>query len=138
MAEEPHVAIDDAVRNFILTVPLGDDGEVLTEEHVGEFPGLGLKNKLPYISIEVVSGAADYLEQDPVVDIDVFADSRAQAKKLAAALQLAFLRYPHSVQVADRTITIDRAVCISLPVKLPWEDEKIRRQSATYQFSVRR
>lgn len=135
MEELPHVYADDLAREAILGFHLEGIDDPL---QVGEFPGSDLDEKLPYVSVEVVTGRADYFEQDPIVDIDVFAKTRAEAKKLAGAIQLAFLQYPHSVQVAEREVTIDTVNCNRLPVKMPWEDPQIRRQAATYQFSVRR
>jgi hypothetical protein len=135
MAEETHVDADELIRELVLSLAL--DG-IETPHQVGEFPGSDLEKHLPYIAIEVVTGTADYFEQEPIIDVDVFASSRAEAKKVAGAIQLAFLQYPWSVQVAGRNVTIDEMRCNRLPVKLPWEDPEIRRQSATYQFSARR
>lgn len=135
MAEETHVYADELMRELVLSLGIE---ELEDPEQVGEFPGSDLKDRLPYVAIEVVTGTADYFEQEPIIDIDVFASSRSEAKKVAAALQLAFLQYPWSVQVAERNVTIDEVRCNRTPVKLPWEDPEVRRQSATYQLSVRR
>lgn len=135
-ATETHPYADDIVWAFLETLEL--EGVDDPDTQIGEWPGSDLDQKLPYIAVEVVDGPADYLESEPVVDIDVFAATRKGAKSIAAAIQLAFLRYPSGVNVAGTWVTIDRVVCTGLPVKREWDDPSIRRQSATYQLTVRR
>ena len=132
---------DDGVRALLLAqtdLVLGPLGE----SNFGEYPGtdlLGSIGDLAYVSIEVVDGDADRFESEPVIDIDVFAKSRTKAKSVAAAIALVLLRYPQTVEVKEgQFFTIDRASCNRFPVKMPWDDSEIRRQSATYQLSVRR
>lgn len=133
-----YIYADEGLRSLILAQNDAILGQ-LDDDNLGEYPGTDLLDKLPYVSIEVVDGSGDRFETEPVVDIDVFAASRAEAKSVAAAIALLILRYPESVQVAGGQIfTIDSATCIRFPVKLPWEDSQIKRQSATYQLSVRR
>lgn len=132
---EPYIDVQDVVWALIDSLELP---EIQDEEQVGEYPGTDLASKLPYIAVETIAGARNLFESDAIVDIDVFSATRGQAKKLAGDLSLALLRYPRSVQVGSAKVTIDEAVCTSLPAKRPWEDEKIRRQSATYSITVRR
>lgn len=136
----PHIYADEGIRALILAqtdLILGPLGDL----NIGEYPGADLKTRIgdyAYVSIEVVDGNADRFESEPVVDVDVFALTRAKAKSVAAAIMLLFVRYPETVQVAGGHFTIDRASCLRSPVKLPWDDDTIKRQSATYQLSVRR
>lgn len=131
---QPHEYGDNIAHALITAL----DIEGVADASVGEFPGSGLAEKLPYVSVELVDGVQDFFESNPVVDIDVFAGSRAEAKRVAAAIVMGFLRYPRSVQVKDVVVTIDSVSILTSPVKRPWEDSNIRRQSATIQFSVRR
>lgn len=132
---------DEGLRSLILAQADAVLGP-LESVNVGEYPGEDLLVRIgdqAYVSIEVVDGNGDRFESEPVVDIDVFALSRAKAKLVAAGIALLLVRYPESTTLSSgRVFTIDRATCLRDPVKMPWEDSGIRRQSATYQLSIRR
>lgn len=105
---------------------------------VGETPGTGLAEKLPYVAVDLQGGAQDYFQDDPVLDIDCFAPTKAAAKLLAAEVSAFLCCYPHTVMVGTRRFTIDSVGVVRRPVPEPWDDESIRRVSATYQLSARR
>lgn len=132
---------DEGLRGLILAQSDAILGP-LQSINVGEFPGEDLLGRIgdkAYVAIEVIDGNGDRFGSEPVIDIDVFALTRAKAKSVAAAVALLILRYPESVALSGgRVFTIDSANCTRFPVKLPWDDEQIKRQSATYQLSVRR
>lgn len=110
----------------------------LLEINVGLFPGTALGDKLPYIAIEVQGGGQDYFTDEPLVDMDFFATTHGGANLLAGEVTSFFLRYPQSIVVGTRRFTIDRVGVVRRSVKEPWDDENIGRESATFQFTIRR
>ena len=137
MADEtPFRDPEEATREFVLDC--FKDLEDFGAANVGNFPGPGLAEKLPYVSVDLVDGPADYFEASPIMAIDVFAGRKDLAKKLAWELQLYFMRYPQVVEVQGRAFVLDFAECLSIPHDVPWDDTKVRRQSARYQITSRR
>lgn len=110
----------------------------LDEINVGNFPTTGLAQKLPYVSVELQGGLQTYFEDEPLIDLDFFATTKDGAKNLAAEVLASLLDSHRTVVVGSRRFTIDTVGVIRRPVKEPWDDEKIRRQSAIIQISIRR
>lgn len=134
MSETPHVDVVTATRALLL-----QEFPTLTPARVGEWPGVKETYDPYYVAITELSGFADYFEQSVSVDIDVFAPTRAVAKMWAFDIQLMLLRYPWSVSLgANSSCTIDSVTCDSTPKSMPWDDEAIRRQGATYNLTLRR
>lgn len=110
----------------------------LAPVNIGRFPGTSLGDKLPYVAIEIQGGAQNYFTDEPVMDIDYFAATNAATSLLAAEVSAFLLGYPHTVLVGTRRFTIDSVGIPRRPVQEPWDDENIGRESATYQFTIRR
>lgn len=98
-----------------------------------ETPDTDLESKLPFIRVGRVGGApargAEHTDR-PVVDIDVFASTRAVAKRIALECQALLMATPHP---------IDRCNVLIGPQKLPWvEGFPIVRLFASYHLDLRR
>lgn len=151
MTELPFIDPVEGARALILkwidsgAVDLSWEGQsavLAAGDHVGELPDAGIGERLPFIALDLVGGGQDYFEDHPFIAIDVFTNRRgggkARAKKIAAGISLAFLRYPDSVVVGERIFQIDSATSVQSPMAVPWGDENIRRITARYELSVRR
>jgi hypothetical protein len=91
-----------------------------------------------YISVEIIDGYATELEDEPIVEINVWGRKWSKVKSTHVEISDAILRYPRSVAVGDRRFVIDNPRCNSRAAREDWPDEKVRRMSAVFQFSVRR
>lgn len=133
MEERPHGDIEAIVRQAII------DGLEYEAATVGDFPTIGDDFAPYYVSVGSEGGAADYFEQNAVVDIDVFAPLRSQSKLVAFAIQLLLLRYPRVVRLGpDERWVIDKVTCDIMPRRMPWDDESVRRTGAQYTLTLRR
>lgn len=92
-----------------------------------------LLDKLPFIRVRKVDGFRGKLADQPVCEIDTFALKRAVAQPLSEQVYERLMGRPRSPSPA-----IDTTFCNESPRELPWGDERIRRWSATYGFSLRR
>lgn len=86
------------------------------------------------VRVGLLAGRDDGVTDYSVVDVDVFADSRATAYAWAVGIRSQVTSGPHRVGSA----VIDRVVTEEKPRRLPWEDENIWRFGATYRISARR
>jgi hypothetical protein len=98
-----------------------------------ETPDEDLASKLPFIRIGRVGGApargAEHTDR-PVIDVDVFASTRAEAKLMSNEILQFLLSSPHP---------IDNCNVLIGPQKLPWvEGIPIRRMFASYHLDLRR
>ena len=101
--------------------------------HVGsEPPGPSLDTRLPFVVARRMGGPDDFFTDYPVIDIDVFGRSRAQAYDLAEGVRTALLAKPRVGGV-----TIDTVQTRTF-MRRPWENTQIRRWGATYELSARR
>lgn len=91
-----------------------------------------------WVRIEQVGGTSDELNLYPVLDVDVFAKSRAAAKTAANAISAELLGYARTVNVGGRSYAIGRAESISDPVRRPYDDSSTVRIGATYELPLRR
>lgn len=136
MAELAHIDPESGLRAMVMAAT------GYPEARVGQWPEsddfVTLSEKLIYVSVEVNGGEQDYFESAPIIDIDVFALKKLDAKNAIATIVLYFLRYPQSVVVDGRHFMVDAVDIISVPQDMPWEDPKIRRQSVTIKPTVRR
>jgi hypothetical protein len=95
-------------------------------------PDLG--NLLPFIRVTRFGGADDRITDTARVDIDVFGATRPDAYPLAETVRQRMLAAPHTVNgVVIGTVTTDAA-----PTEVPWDDQLIRRWTASYQVKARR
>lgn len=98
-----------------------------------ETPDEALEASLPFIRVGRVGGAtargAEHTDR-PVVDVDVMASTRADAKRISLEVQALLLSRPHP---------IDKCTVLIGPQKVPWvEGIPIRRMFASYHLDLRR
>jgi hypothetical protein len=98
-----------------------------------ETPDTDLQTKLPFIRVGRVGGApargSEHTDR-PVVDVDVFSSTRAEAKLMSNEILQLLLSAPHP---------IDNCNVLIGPQKLPWvEGIPIRRMFASYHLDLRR
>lgn len=86
------------------------------------------------VRVGLVTGRDDRFTNYAVVDVDVFARTRADALGTAEQIRQWLLGYPRAVGTA----VIDVVTTETAPTPAPWEDENVRRYLATYRISTRR
>ncbi len=87
-----------------------------------------------FVRVSLVTGRDDRITDYSVVDIDVFASSRAVAYAWAQDIRSRLTGGPHRAGSG----VIDRVVTEEKPRRLPWADENVRRFGSTYRISARR
>lgn len=103
-----------------------------------EFPDQITEELLPFIRVERIGGARMRLSDHPIVDIDVLAKTRGEARLVSEAISSLLFRYPGMVVVGTRGVKFDSVECLRSPTRAPYDDDTVRRYGATYQISVRR
>jgi hypothetical protein len=98
-----------------------------------QVPDDNLESQLPFIRVGRTGGApiqgAEHTDR-PVVDVDVLANTRGEAKQIAKEIEQLLLSRPHP---------IDKANVLMSPQRVPWvEGIPIRRFYASYHLSLRR
>lgn len=90
-----------------------------------------LQRSLPFVRAGRVGGAPDHPSYDqPVVDIDVLARTRREAKQVAKEVEQLMISRPHP---------IDTCNVLMSPQKVEWQEgSPIRRFYASYHLSLRR
>ena len=96
-------------------------------------PDRDLESKLPFVRVGRVGGApirgSEHTDR-PVIDIDVLAGTRADAKRIANEIEQLLMSRPKP---------IDDCNVLMGPQRVPWvEGVPIRRMYASYQLSLRR
>lgn len=94
-----------------------------------------LEHELPTVQVQRVGGGDDGLRLDrALVDVDVYARTRAEALDLAGTVRgLLFTALQGS---STATAVVGRVVTISAPLVRPYENTALRRVGATYQMHV--
>jgi len=114
----------------------------LTDTQVGSWPAaevpLAASLDALYVSVEVIDGLATELEDEPIVEVNVWGRTTRAVKDAHTEISDAILRYPKSVMVGERKFVVDNPRCNRRATREDWPDEKVRRMSAMFQFSVRR
>lgn len=92
-----------------------------------------LESVLPFIRVGRVGGAprrgSEHTDR-PVVDVDVFSMTRAEAKRIALEIQQLLMSAPRP---------IDACNVLMGPQRVPWvEGSPIRRMYASYHLALRR
>ena len=92
-----------------------------------------IEDVLPFVRVGRVGGApnrnAEHTDR-PVVDIDVLAATRAEAKRIANEIEQLLMSTPHP---------IDTCFVLMGPQRVPWvEGSTIRRMYASYHLALRR
>lgn len=92
-----------------------------------------LEDVLPFVRVGRVGGAPNRGSSHtdrPVVDIDVLAATRAEAKRIANEIEQLLMSKPHP---------IDSCFVLMGPQRVPWvEGSTIRRMYASYHLALRR
>ncbi|SDT74373.1 hypothetical protein [Actinoplanes derwentensis] len=97
---------------------------------VGSQTPADLDDRLPFAQVSKTSGGRTAVDDNPVVDVDVFALLDTTAWELASAICDFLLTKP---------FPLDTVYCPDGPRELPWRaDGAIRRYGATYFTSLRR
>ncbi|WP_304455856.1 DUF3168 domain-containing protein [Nocardiopsis sp. YSL2] len=94
-----------------------------------------LQDHLPWIRPTRIGGSDDRRTDVSRVDVDVFAPTRAEAWRIARAVQQRLITGPTRVIGVG---LIDRARTELGPRRAPHTDQTIRRVLATYRVSARR
>jgi hypothetical protein len=89
---------------------------------------------LPFVVPRRIGGNADNVNDYPLIQIDVYADTYAVAMDVAEQIRHRLL----SGHVYGPHGQIDRAICTSAHIELPHEDEAVRRFSTQYRVTCRR
>ena len=113
---------------------------VVDREDVGIIIPIDLQKRVlsdsprPVIRVRCIGGSDDRFFDNPRVDVEVFAASRAVAMPLAEAIRQRLISKPRLTAFG----VIDRADTEVRPQEIPYDDPDIRRISATYRLSTRR
>lgn len=91
-----------------------------------------LAELLPFVRVVRVGGGRDRINDQPTVDIDVFAATYTAAEELADQIDTWLVGPPPTPRVFDR-VEVEVA-----PRELPWGDGTVRRFNATYRIFSRR
>ena len=100
---------------------------------VGQVSDDQLLNKLPFIRAARIGGADDLITDHPRLTVDVFAETRAQARDISETIRQRLTSGPNRVG----EVLLDKAITLVGPQEIPWSPA-VRRYSASYQVSVRR
>lgn len=103
-----------------------------------DLPADGVKPHMPAIRVWRTGGGDQYIEDRPVVDIDVFAATYAAGTTLAEQVRQRTIATPYVVTVGGDPVVIDHAVTSSAPREIPWGDTGVRRWIASYTLALRR
>ena len=109
-------------------------------DRITGIPDLKVVTSLPspmplrVVRLARVAGPRERLNDFPVVDIESFSPTYAEASRLAERIDTLLMGYP--LRAGD--VVLDTVYATVAPVELPWEDANVRRFLATYRFSVRR
>lgn len=99
--------------------------------HTGDETPTSFTNVLPFVRADRVGGASrDGVTDRPVVDVDVYASTRREAKEIAQLIEQLLLSRPSP---------IDSCTVLMAPQRVKWvEDSPIRRFYASYHLGLRR
>lgn len=133
-------------------VLLGDDGQPVDfqdiERELAEWaltlPGVAasgnrtpanLETRLIFVRWTKIGGTDDAVTDRPLVDCDVFASSRDGARRVAETIRTSLRP---RVRLSPGGAIIDHVRTSTSPRELPWSNESIMRNSATYSIALRR
>ena len=90
-----------------------------------------------FFRVERIGGRDDGVTDRAIVDVEVFALTRAVAYTRAEDVRARLLQSPHRVD-GPRVVILDDVFTERAPTRLPAEDENLNRYTATYRISARR
>lgn len=131
MTQQDWPDVEKALSAWVKTVDTGTPGD--TVSNAGSVTPADLGDRLPFIRISQLGGSDDTITDNPVVDIEVFAASRDQARRIAGAI-----RQGLRPRVRAGGAIIDSVRTNTSPRMLPWSNTQIARCSATYALGLRR
>jgi hypothetical protein len=102
------------------------------DDHVDTETPENLQDQLPFIRVERVGGGRDRISDSPAVELQFFAGTYAEVQPLAEKVCEWLCGPPAPIS------QLDRVLCTSAPVEIPYGDERIRRMVATFQLTTRR
>ena len=138
MATDIKVLPDYTVAMLDVVDLLMDDEPALQPANI-DAPTPDVNVALPACQAYTFDGDADQTSGSFVVDVHFFAETYAEASRLARTFDARFMRYPHRVSSNGSAVLLDRVGTVSMPTEVPWiDDNSIRRFQATYSVSFRR
>ena len=93
-----------------------------------------LEDHLPFVTVRRIGGNSDRVNDYPMLQIDVYSKTYAEATDVAEEVRRRLLDGP----VFGPHGQIDRTVCTSAHIELPAENEAMRRISTQYRATCRR
>lgn len=93
-----------------------------------------LADHLPFIRVTRFGGSDDRIRDLARIDVDTFGPTRAVAQPLAEQVRQRLLSWPLVVTGG----VIDRAETLTAPAEVPWDNQQIRRWTASYTVTCRR
>lgn len=102
------------------------------DDHVDTETPDDLQDQLPFIRVERVGGGRDRISDSPTVELQFYASTYADVQPLAESVSEWLCGPPAPLP------QLDRVLCTSAPVEIPYGDERIRRMVATFQLTTRR
>lgn len=91
-----------------------------------------LQQQLPFIRVERVGGGRDRISDTSTVELQFYASTYAEVHPLAERVCEWLCGPPPPIP------QLDRVLCTSAPVEIPYGDERIRRLVANFQLTTRR
>lgn len=119
------------------------DVEALLVAYLATVPGVqgvsvdlphGVRDALPWVQVNRVGGADDYVTDRATVDIESFHTTRADARTLARTVHAFMMRLRHT---AVSGVLVDSVETMSGPLWVNYEDENLQRYVGTYVIESR-
>lgn len=100
--------------------------------------GADLKSVMPMYRTYRFGGGDNGITDLPLLGVDAFAGTYAEAEDLAEEGRQLIIAAPHNVVTDDGVVVIDRAYTIEGPHEVPYGDSGVRRIVASYALQLRR
>lgn len=128
----PYPDVEAVVRFVLITLPnIAQVGRNMPEDDE-------VSATNAHVRVRLVEGTEELLNFYPVVRVEVFAQKVDQAKKIAADIAFVLSTETHHVSLGDRMVSLPRARVLKSPSEVPYDDSKLRRWEATYEWTIRR
>jgi hypothetical protein len=101
-------------------------------DHVDTETPEDLQGEMPFIRVERIGGGRDRVSDQASVELQFYAATYAVVQPLAERVSEWLCGPPPPIP------QLDRVLCTSAPVEIPYGDERIRRMVATFQLTTRR
>lgn len=128
----PYPDIEAVVRSVLLTLPgVGQVGRSMPED-------AEVTPTHSHVRVLHVGGTEELLNTYPVVRVEVFATKVDLAKSLAADIAFELSTKTHHVILGDRMVSLPRARVLRAATEVPYDDSRLRRWEAAYEWTIRR